>query len=1103
MKTLLLSDLTEALRASGFSPQSEPAGADVVITDVCFDSRAVTQGALFVALRGAQVDGHRYLASAAASGAVAVLVEEDAKEPVWPEGVSAPAVVRVRGTRGALAQVAAAFYGHPGRALRVVGLTGTNGKTTTTWLLEAIAQAAGIKAAVVGTIGVRFEGRLRKGRNTTPESLELQRTMAQMVEAGVEVVFMEVSSHALVTHRVDALPMRVGAFLNLSQDHLNFHGTMEAYFDAKARLFEVVLPESARALGEPVKAVVHVGDPRGEALWPRVPASVEREAFDGRVEGGASLGSGALRVSSCELDASGAKLVLEGGGGAPLSFKTRMLGALNVENVVAAVAVARAVGIDDEAIVRALSGVSGVPGRLEAVQGGGDGSPLVVVDYAHTPEAVRRARASLRPLSRTGRVLTVLGCGGDRDKGKRPLMAQAAVEEGGLLLATSDNPRSEPPEAILADMLHGLDAQRWSEGWRGWVEAINAVPETGIVSPLRSAWRGVASVVSRREAIAAAVGMSGEGDVVLVAGKGHEETQEEAGVESPLSDVEEVAASLRAQSGRRVVETVDLPTLSQACGARWEGESQSLWRGQAHAGVLTDSRRDVEGAVFVALRGDRFDGHDYLAQVVSGGASALVVEGSSGLSAALSAWSSVGRAGVTLVVEDTLHALGSMASAVLSRLRALKPWFKVVGITGSNGKTTTKELSSAVLTGLCGLSPSQVHRNPGNHNNLIGVPQTIFELRWGHEVAVLEMGTNAFGEIARLVEVASPDVRVLTTIGGAHLEGFGTLAGVTRAKSEMFEDMREGQVAVVPARFLGSVWGRIPRHAKVEVFGASRWGQGAWADEGDAEFRTGRLRRWVSVEEVSSGQGSLSSDEVEVMLRWEEIDKDPGEVTLDMARPTISGEGQMRLVSGLRGAHNAQNLGAAWLAASCVARQARLERVTPGEGSVDLRGWMEMPSGRLTVRRGAGRFSEVWVLDDSYNANPGSMDAGLEVLCEEARRRGARAVAVLGDMYELGARERELHMEVGRRAVELGVDALVAFGSLGREIATGARGAAGVNDVWIQQTEGGGAEAVKDAVGVIAQAVGQGPAVVLVKGSRGVRLERVALAMAGDGTEVP
>ena len=434
------------------------------------DSREAGPGSVFVAIRGARVDGHRFVGAVEAE---AVVVEEAVEAP------PGATLILVEDSRAALAALASAFHGHPSHALDVVGITGTNRKTTTTWMLEAIARAAGQKVGVVGTTGNRVDGRVLPTRFTTPEAPEWQGLLREMVDAGCKVVAAEVSSIGLAARRVDRTRFAVAVYTNLSQDHLDFHGDMASYAAAKARLFTDF---------EVGRAVLNAEDPVISALSPSVPVWTF----------GLQAGDLAPEALSSDLRGSRGRLRTPAGG---VELDLPLPGAFNVQNALAATGAALALGLEVEAVERGLAGLPQVPGRLERV----DRPDVdVLVDYAHTPEALRTVLATLRPLTRR-RLLVVFGCGGDRDRAKRPEMGRAASEGADLVIATSDNPRSEDPAAILDEVRPGLA-------------------------------EGAEVVVDRRAAIARAVQLAGPGDVVLIAGKGHETTQEIEGVLHPFDD---------------------------------------------------------------------------------------------------------------------------------------------------------------------------------------------------------------------------------------------------------------------------------------------------------------------------------------------------------------------------------------------------------------------------------------------------------------------------------------------------------------------------------------------------------------------------------------
>ncbi|MDJ0849366.1 MAG: UDP-N-acetylmuramoyl-L-alanyl-D-glutamate--2,6-diaminopimelate ligase [Myxococcota bacterium] len=485
--------------------------ADPVIRGLCYDSRAVAAGDLFVALRGETTDGHAYLAQALELGAAALLVE-DRPGDVDLHGRTA---VVVRDSRRALAPLARCFFGDPAGELRLVGVTGTNGKTSVTYLAESILARADHRVGLIGTVEIRFPGESQRSLNTTPESLDLQRTLRAMRTQGVETAVMEVSSHGLELGRVAGCRFGVAAFTNLTQDHLDFHRTMDAYRDAKMLLFE-------RHLADGGKAVLNVDDPAA--------GSFERAARDAgaaviRVSRDASGDADvALLEAEVRMDGTRARVRLPSG---EVALALPLIGDFNVENLLVACGIAVALDAPAEAIASGVETCPQVPGRVECIEADVPDAPTVVVDYAHTPDAVEKVVRTLRPLTR-GRLITVFGCGGDRDRAKRPLMARAVAGSSDRVIATSDNPRTEDPERILDDVEEGLQGlERVAHEALGETEG------------------AYARLVDRRRAIEVAIAIARPEDTVLIAGKGHEDYQIIGRERLPFSDPDEARRALR------------------------------------------------------------------------------------------------------------------------------------------------------------------------------------------------------------------------------------------------------------------------------------------------------------------------------------------------------------------------------------------------------------------------------------------------------------------------------------------------------------------------------------------------------------------------------
>ena len=458
--------------------------APVEISDLAYDTRAVGPGALYFCVPGERHDGHEFARQALERGAVALVVERvlelDVPQLVVPD------------VRRGMAQAAVIFFGDPTKELEVGGVTGTNGKTTTAYLLRSILASAGRRPGLLGTIESRIGGEHRPAIRTTPEAIDLQRAFREMLDAGDRSCALEATSHGSELGRLDGVRFSALAFTNLGQDHLDFHGTFERYFEAKRRLF---------VAGERPPAADNVGNEYGR----RLADELRTLGHDSLLTFGFADDAD-IRPEQLELDANGARLVAGG-----IQLRTSLRGRFNVENVLAAVALARLLGIENDSIAAGIEALKGVPGRFEAVDEGQ--AFAVIVDYSHKPEALENVLHTARELA-PNRLICVFGCGGDRDRGKRPVMGRIAAELADVAIVTSDNPRSEDPEAIIAEVVEGADA------------SLEAEPD-------------------RATAIERALALAQEGDVVVIAGKGHEQGQELADRTIPFDDREVARHVLR------------------------------------------------------------------------------------------------------------------------------------------------------------------------------------------------------------------------------------------------------------------------------------------------------------------------------------------------------------------------------------------------------------------------------------------------------------------------------------------------------------------------------------------------------------------------------
>ena len=949
-------------------PGARLVGADVDIRAVTADSRAVGAGDLFVAVRGRRADGHDFVGGAVERGAAAVVVESLA------EPVSVPHILVPSGER-ALGHLVGAAAGDPAARMTLVGVTGTNGKTTTTFLLEHVLATAGLVPGVMGTVSYRWPTGALDAPYTTPTPDVLHGALGKMADAGCTHVAMEVTSAALAMHRLAGLQFRVAGFTNLTQDHLDLHASMEAYRAAKALLFRDYLAADGTAVidvddpaGEAMIAAAHEGGARRRILRVTLDAAKEAEIrvldFRSTVDGiwaRIATPSGELEVSSRPL-----------------------IGRYNVANIALVVGMGEALGLAHDVIARGIASVPGVPGRVERVAN--DAGLDIVVDYAHTPDALENVLETLRPLCQR-RLICVFGCGGDRDPTKRPKMGAAVSALADLAVVTSDNPRTEDPRAIIEMILP-------------------AVPSPFYVD------------IDRRTAIRAAIAAATPGDIVLIAGKGHEDYQILGTTKIHFDDREEAAAAAAMRP------SWTLSQLASECGgiprlpvhperARGAGES----KGQDQRDVVVsrigiDGRAAAPGDLYVALRGQRFDGHDFIAQARAAGAAAVLVE--------------PGRAPEdvpAVEVADPLVALGAIAGAHRARWGGGDAGRAIIAITGSAGKTTTKELTRAALAGA-----GSTLAATGSLNNESGVPLTLLGLRAHHRYGVIEMGMRGAGQIEYLTRFTRPDVAVVVNAGTAHIELLGSTEAIAQAKAEIYLGLGPTGVAIAPADD-----DRLTSRARGKGARLLTFGEAASADV-----------RLVGYHPFGPGGADLHVDVLGDRRRFR--------------LPMI-------------GRHNAVNATCALAAAIAAGvgldvALAGLERARPA-------------AMRSEVKDIGGRH----VIVDCYNANPASMAAAIDTLCE--LRGSARAVAVVGDMLELGDHAHDAHAAVGERLGELGVPV----------IAMGAH-----KDTVIEAT---GVPALSWATDDPMAAARQVLAMtepgdwVLVKGSRGMRLERVLDALAG------
>lgn len=930
---------------------------EILISSIVSDSRKVKKGSLFTALSGGVRDGHEFIRQAQEKGAVAILYQSG-KINVEEFAVPGITYIEAEDTAPAYGLAAANFYDRPAESLKIIGVTGTNGKTTVTYLVEQVFIEAGYRVGVVGTVNNRYvltDGTVTilQTRFTTPEAAELQQVLAEMVEAGVEVVVMEVSSHGLAQARVEGVRFHMGAFTNLSRDHLDYHDGMEDYFAAKLLLFERYMASGQKAI-LPDDVSLFEQEQQPDHLY-----RLCREKGHDIVSWGQSERA-LVRLLEYSVGLDTTTVSLQYHGSTLHGFSSPLIGGYNVENLLCAFSICYAFGIVDTQIFAALQLAAGAPGRLERVTGGHwqKSGPLVLVDYAHTPDALEKVLSTVAELPHN-RLYCVFGCGGDRDSGKRPLMGALAAKFSDTVIVTDDNPRTEDPEAIVADILGGITestTRRDIPLSNGHQSASPVVEKDCLV------------IRDRSLAIETAVKAAKQGDIVLIAGKGHETYQLTDKGKRFFDDRLQAKEVLCSWTVQHVVESTGGKLIS--------GRVTDTLLGP----VTTDSREKNESAIFVALKGDTHDGHDYTLQAIDNGCRCLVVDH------AIETGSRVDVSQV--VVRDTLVALGDMA-AYRRRILGGDYGQIVIGLTGSCGKTTVKEMVASILSSKWrgeSYPEETVLKTHGNFNNLIGMPLSLLPLKVHHYCGVLEMGMNVKGEIARLAEIAKPDISCITNIHGAHLLGLGSIDGVGQAKEELFAGTGEQGVLILnldDQRIVDlsrkypqkKITFSLAKREDVSVdFWASEWKQ---FEDGTSSFRLHHRK-----------------DVLQIQLH-------------------IAGE------------HNLAN--ALCAAAIATAAGADLEEIAGGL-------WEFRPSDKRGVIEQAP--SGLRIINDTYNANPASMAAALKSLKQLA---GGQSIAIIGEMLELGEMSVDAHYQIGRLAAELDLSFVAAVGEFRQDIARGAR----------------------------------------------------------------
>ena len=892
-----------------------PVKADIsdkyaAVEGVTDNTDEVQSGYIFVCVKGTRFDGHDFAEEMLEKGALCVVTEYD---------IGVKNQIIVENSRLFYGHLCAIWFNHPERRMKLIGVTGTNGKTTLATMIKDILTEKGHRVGFVGTTGALIKGKPVEtdgSTPTTPRVFELYKLFYEMAKNGCDCVVMEVSSFALDQNRIGPAKFRIGIFTNLTQDHLDYHGNMENYYQAKKKLFT----------DHCETAIINIDDQYGLRLYEELKNSgVERIS---------------CTISGQPADVSGSNINFADGvtkfwvsaANKNFPFHLNMMGTYNVLNAVEAIAACTKLNLSVNAISNALSLFKGVKGRCEFIPTGKDF--LVICDYAHSPDALENMLPNIKEHCK-GRLICLFGCGGDRDKTKRPLMAQAAEKYADMLIVTSDNPRNENPEDIINDIIGGFT----------------------LMKPY-------IRITDRKAAIRRAITIAEKDDIIVLAGKGHEDYQIlKDNVHIHFDEREIVKEVMQTYTRKRydpnVQELISINDIMDVTGGK-PYSIRSYDRKIPMSYLFSDSRHIIPGGIFVAIKGERFDGHDYAKQAVEMGAVCAITE--------------------RTLVDVPCIIVKSTRKALLDLSRYFRNKFNpvVVGITGSVGKTTTKEMIALALS-----SKHSVFKTQGNHNNEIGLPFTIFKLNHSCSAAVLEMGMSDFGEIERLSRASHPNICVITNIGYSHIENLGSQEGILEAKLEILKGADRNAPLIVNGDdpMLAPLKEEYDGYRNVITYGI---------DSPNVDYRAVNI--------------VTASDRMYFNI------KHGNEIICDVALYCL-------------GKHNIYNALAAIAAAVC----AGCDPVTAAE----MLSGFQPDSLRQHIQKRGGQT----LIVDCYNASPTSMQAAIDVLCEMTPQDGGRRVAVLGDMLELGEQSPELHEQVGEYVAKKGVDLLVCYGENSKHIA--------------------------------------------------------------------
>lgn len=861
------------------------------ITNISCDSGKITPGGLFVALKGTKVDGADFIAVAEKNGAIAVLADRSVKAAV--------PVIIVPNARLVMAQIADRLY--PSDALEKVAVTGTNGKTSTVYYVAQLMNTLKIMAASMGTIGVNSPVLVKEGSMTTPDTVVIHQNLAELQNAGVRVVAMEASSHGLDQDRLAGIRFKASGFTNITQDHLDYHKDMASYFKAKKRLFlERMMPGGTVVLNADIPEFADMKQEISAAGF-----SVLSYGFQGKD----------LKIITINPLPHGQSVTLEIMG-KRVTVDLNIVGDFQVMNILCALGLCLGLGAPVEKLIEALPSLRAPAGRLECV-GTLENGASIYVDYAHTPDALERVLKTMRPHTH-GRLVVVFGCGGDRDKGKRPLMGAIAEKYADVVYVTDDNPRTEDPAVIRSE--------------------------------IKAACAHAVEVDDRHEAVFEAITHLNAGDVLVLAGKGHEAGQTIQGVSYVFDDKVEAQLVLKGLTGIPLWTSDEL----KAC---LSAEIPAHIRAY---GVSIDTRTLQIGDIFVAIRGNNTDGHKYVSLAVAKGAAVCLVD---------HLIENV-PANKQIVVQDVIEAFFRMGHFARQRSEAT-----FVAITGSSGKTTTKEMLKACLE-----KQGNTYATGGNFNGQVGVPYTLTNMPRDVQYAIIETGMDHLGELTKLSQMVQPKVTIITMIGTAHLAFFANEDEIALAKSEVFIGQEPDGTAILNAdsRHYEFLRDKAVAHGVAHILS---FGQNETADFKMVDVRYVDNRTFINA--------------------------------------LVFGE-PVTYSIGFLGEHFARNSLAVLAAVDAVGASVKQAVADLSHTSALAgRGACE----KVTLKNG----KTYYLIDDSYNANPSSMRASLNTL--GLHTEGPR-IALLGDMLELGYNEVKLHTDLKQSLVDNKISKVYAVGAL-------------------------------------------------------------------------